>query len=72
MVYVTTFWIVSSSFLYIFHPTLVVEVFHLEVQTRVRRSIVMRRLYPSVCRLRNVSVFAALCCWHGIFLLSIL
>jgi hypothetical protein len=53
-------WIVSSSFA---HP---------RVQTRARRSTVMRRPYPSVCRLQTVSVVAVLCCWHGIFLLSIL
>jgi hypothetical protein len=32
----------------------------------------MRRPYPSVFRLQNVSVVMALFCWHGIFLLSIL
>jgi hypothetical protein len=57
---------------YIIHPSLVVELAHLRVQTRARRSTLMRRPYPSVCRLRNVSVVAALCCWHGIFLLSTL
>jgi hypothetical protein len=54
---------------YIFHPSLVVALAHLGVQTRARRSTVIRRPYISVCRLRNVSVVAALCCWHGIFLL---
>jgi hypothetical protein len=57
---------------YIFHPSLVVELAHLGVQSRARCSTMMRRPYSSVCRLRNVSGVAALCCWHGIFLLSIL
>jgi hypothetical protein len=52
---------------YIFHPNLVVDLAHLGVQARVRRSTGMRRPYPSICRLQNVSVVAALCCWHGIF-----
>jgi hypothetical protein len=56
----------------IFHPSIVVELAHLGVQTRARRSTVMRSPYPSVCRLWNVSVVADLCCWHGIFLPSIL
>jgi hypothetical protein len=33
---------------YIFHPSLVVELAHLGVQIRARRSTVMRRPYPSV------------------------
>jgi hypothetical protein len=53
MVFVATLWI--------FHPSLVVELAHLRVQTLARRSTVMRRPYSSVCRLRNVSVVAALC-----------
>jgi hypothetical protein len=70
MVFVATLWIVFPVF-YIFHLSLVIELAHLGVQTRARHSTVMRRLYPSVCRLQNVSIVAALCCWHGIFLLSI-
>jgi hypothetical protein len=71
MVFGAILLIASSSF-HIFHPSLVVELAHIGVQTRARRSTVMRRPYPLVCRLRNVSVVAVFCCWHGIFLLSIL
>jgi hypothetical protein len=55
MVFDATLWIVSSSS-YIFHPSLVIKIVHLGVQTRARRSTVIRRLYLSVCRLQNVSV----------------
>jgi hypothetical protein len=60
----------DCSVFYIFHPSLVVELAHFEVQTRARRSTVMRRPYPSVCRLRNVSVVVALCCWHVAYAFS--
>jgi hypothetical protein len=70
MVFVAT--LLFLPVFYIFHPSLVVELAHLGVQTRARRSTVMRRPYPSICRLRHVSVVAALCCWPGIFLLLIL
>jgi hypothetical protein len=43
---------------YIFHPSLVVKLAHLGVQTRARRNTMIRRPYLSVFRLRNVSVFA--------------